>query len=146
MSERTRGIIVQPVTVPDGALWAYGPYARHAVGFDHEGQAFLICEEGVGHAIDSDQFDLCKLDGDPIDLADHIRTFGARLDSNHYQWVRRLGGTFVVTGRTASGRRMSAIRTQRPQDVLDALPNGTSGNVWWQEPGGHRVRISDYTF
>ena len=26
--------------------------------------------------------------GEEVDLADHIRTFGGRLDSNHYRWVR----------------------------------------------------------
>lgn len=143
MSERTRGIIVQPVKLPEGADFGY-EYGPHAVAADHAGQAYVICQEGVGHAITADEFASCTVDGPPIDLADFIRTFGSRLDVNHYMWVRKLGGTYVVTGTYRTGRRIKAIKAQQPSSVINGLPDGTSGTVWFETPDGSRTRIRDY--
>lgn len=138
MSERTRGIIVQPVKLPEGAEFGYG-WGRHAIAFDHMGTAYIICQEGVGHAIMAADVDQCTPDGPPVDLADFIRTFGHRLDENHYMWVRKLGGTYVITGTTNSGRRFAAIRTQTPEHYVI-----TRGTLWYETPDGARTKIRDY--
>lgn len=88
MSTRARGFIVQPVEVP--ADLSYGDYYSHAVAFASDDTVHLICSEGVGCAITAEDIDRMKMVGEPMDLADFIRTFGGRLDANHYMWTRRL--------------------------------------------------------
>lgn len=142
MSDRTRGIIVQPVKVPEGAEFAYGPYYSHVIAQDHTGQWYIICEEGVGRPITDAELAQCTYTTDmpPVDLADFVRTFGSRLETNHYMWVRKLGGTYVITGKYRSGKRIPAIRTQHPEEYV--IP--WQGTLWYETPDGTRTRIRTY--
>jgi len=86
MSEvRERGCTVQPVAQKD----KYGLETALAMR-ESDGAYFLVNYEGVGYQIDGNE--KVKLDeiGEPVDLADWIRTFGDRLDSNHWHWFNRL--------------------------------------------------------
>lgn len=88
--------------------WAYAVAA--------DGSEYLVSDEGVGWGMDDDpnefgawmqsdtQFSMIPsvtvtltadeirhvATGDPVDLADFIRTFGARLDRNHAMWFDTL--------------------------------------------------------
>lgn len=107
MSERTRGTIVRTLDLSEIAdvSPAYG-YA-YATGTD--GTEYVICTEGVGWKLtDSDPLVVDYWDrvrmvpiatvrelaarGTDTDLADFVRVFGARLESNFYGWQRRIGG------------------------------------------------------
>jgi hypothetical protein len=73
-----------------------------------------VCTEGVGHWTRSDntlgiwcgagmhQFtiplglDIVPLAADPIDFADHVRTFGSRLEVNWHLWERAAAGVTKV--------------------------------------------------
>jgi hypothetical protein len=83
--DRRRGCIVQPIAQKD----KYGLETALAVR-ESDGANFLVNFEGVGYSIPGTE--AVKLDaiGEPVDLADWIRTFGARLDSNHWHWYNRL--------------------------------------------------------
>lgn len=108
MSERTRGTIVRTFDAPHGM---YG-YA-YAVGPD--GTEYVICSEGVGWLVSDDvplivdtmsgpsgmygEYNMPLTEirelaarGTDTDLADFVRVFGARLESNFYGWQRRLSG------------------------------------------------------
>jgi hypothetical protein len=66
-----------------------------------------VCTEGVGHWVRSDNtlgiwcdggmysvplgINMIPVADEPIDLAAHVRTFGARLESNWYLWERAAG-------------------------------------------------------
>ena len=64
---------------------------------DVDGQAYLICNEGVGRRISDSEYDvLMKSKTGVADLADFIRVFGARLDNNHHLWVRQLEGKGIL--------------------------------------------------
>lgn len=78
----------------------------------NHGEIAVVNVEGVGHIADENEkvniyftqymsyieveIDLSELGGavtdKEIDLADGIRTFGSRLDSNHYRWFHRYEG------------------------------------------------------
>lgn len=70
-----------------------------AVGVAPDGTVYLICTEGVGWEVKDEGFegkspeDLQDLTtGELVDLADWVRVFGARLESNFWLWFNRLGG------------------------------------------------------
>lgn len=104
---RNRGTIVRTFDAAregmDRPVYAYA----YAVGTD--GRTYVICSEGVGWEVTEDRplivdtfggeyvMPLTEVreraeNGTDVDLADHIRTFGSRLDSNHYMWTARLSG------------------------------------------------------
>lgn len=102
---RNRGTVVRTLTLPDGKPAPIMRYALGTVGSD----VYVICSEGVGWRITEDSplyvqsmsggYELslaevftASVHGTDVDLADHIRTFGSRLDSNHYEWFHRLSG------------------------------------------------------
>jgi hypothetical protein len=106
--------------VPDGfeirpgfEPWAYT---------EHDGRHFVICNEGVGYEVSMDEpwevplysrrkgfvsilpswtvpltpGEIAPMAGEEIDLADLIRSFGARLEQNFWIWFRELGGLTLV--------------------------------------------------
>jgi hypothetical protein len=90
-----------------GTVPAYG-YALATV----RGTAYVLCTEGVGWEVTEDrplivdtfggEYTLTLAEvreraerGTDTDLADFVRTFGARLDSNFYGWHRRINGANV---------------------------------------------------
>lgn len=97
---RTRGVFVQPVSFQvDGMRCALG---------EHHGDMWVICSEGVGWEVPDEGFSVNDYDPDcprwskeelrgmrdglPVDLADWVRVFGARLETNHRLWFARLTG------------------------------------------------------
>lgn len=71
---------------------------QYALAYDKDGTGYVICSEGVGWSLfnylqGADKDDLLKQaqdEGTDIDLADFIRQFGARLESNYALWRARL--------------------------------------------------------
>ena len=104
MNDRTRGIAVYPMTDPD----VCGPYAENvfALIIRNDGQVKMVHTEGVAYGVSADRpwrwndydancptFSAHELINrafyvKPVDLADWVRTFGARLESNFGQIVR----------------------------------------------------------
>lgn len=98
---RQRGIMVYPM--PENVC---GPEARYALLLRADGEARMIHTEGVAYRVDQDKpwrYDDVQegagiwsveqlinhaFDVPPVDLADWIRTFGARLESNFGQIAR----------------------------------------------------------
>lgn len=92
----------------DPAVLRNGPLPQMLFTVDH-GEAAVVNGEGVGAVADEHDivdvwfsygYEWIKIaltlptiadafTGDEIDLADGIRTFGARLDANHYRWYAR---------------------------------------------------------
>lgn len=83
---------------------------RMALVMDANEKFYTLCTEGVGWGVNdngemvilSSMFDDYEFATEDVidcisdeteDLADFIRTFGARLDSNFYQWQNRIGDT-----------------------------------------------------
>ena len=79
-----------------------------ALVMDEDEKFYTLCTEGVGWGVNTDgemvilssMFDdyefatedvISCISDETADLADFIRTFGARLDSNFYQWRSRIG-------------------------------------------------------
>lgn len=112
-TDRPRGIKVR--TLDAEALKALtGASPVYSLAYAEQGgTSYLLCSEGVGWVISESEpaeFDawfpgmsqgLCRLPfatvralaTDEIDLADFIRVFGSRLESNFYGWHRRLTDT-----------------------------------------------------
>lgn len=85
-------------------------YSPYGIADAPDGRTYVICSEGVGWEVTADRplyvetfagrgYELSLADirdraasGTDVDLADHVRTFGSRLDSNHWQWFGRLSG------------------------------------------------------
>jgi hypothetical protein len=84
---------------------AYG----YALAEAPDGRTYAICSEGVGWEVTEDRplivdtfaggyaLSLSEVTdraerGTDVDLADFVRTFGARLESNFFQWSYRLSG------------------------------------------------------
>lgn len=101
MSNRTPGILVHPV--PE----ASGPFENYALLIRPDGAVRMVHTEGVAYAVTEDSpwqwndysgscpswqrtelvaLALCARTV-PVDLADWVRTFGARLESNFAQIV-----------------------------------------------------------
>lgn len=97
--------MVRTLVLPDNGQ---APFYGYALAVS-AGKVYVICTEGVGWEVTSDRplfvdsmaggYELplaavmaAASLGKTVDLADHIRTFGSRLDSNHYQWHARLTG------------------------------------------------------
>lgn len=102
---------------PDSAYTSMEPgFAPYAVA-EHDGVLYVICNEGVGWTVTEDsplEVDLYGKSEDSfsmlpnltatlsvddvrtliteeeVDLADHVRSFGSRLESNFAMWYRRL--------------------------------------------------------
>jgi len=55
------------------------------------GRVYLDTQNVEWQTLPLDIVEACRT-GEETDLADHIRTFGDRLDSNHYLWFRYAGG------------------------------------------------------
>ena len=92
----------------EAQLLSHGPQPQMMFAVDH-GNAAIVNGEGVGAIADENgkiEVHFCygmtwtplKLDlerigyaatEEKIDLAEGIRTFGSRLDGNHYQWFNR---------------------------------------------------------
>jgi hypothetical protein len=112
---RTRGIVVRTFdasSVGDNGTAGPPMFAPYAYAVAADGRHYVICSEGVGWEVTDDRpltvqtyagttyelslFDVqwraAADDASDVDLADHIRTFGSRLDANHYGWVARLSG------------------------------------------------------
>lgn len=92
---------------------------RMALVMDADEKFYTLCTEGVGWGVNSDgemvilssMFDDYEFATEDVidcisdeteDLADFIRTFGARLDSNFYQWQNRIGDTPQTINRNYS--------------------------------------------
>lgn len=98
---RTRGINVTPInaaalataTVPEQVAELLTDFGVLALATGTNGTEYLVCQEGVGW-VARDAFASwlppVAADFGTVDLADFIRTFGARLDCNHADWVWRL--------------------------------------------------------
>lgn len=98
---RVRGIAVHPM--PEEIS---GPFDQYALLVREDGEMRMIHTEGVAYRVDAekpwrwnDYSDTCPtftpaelmeaaLQAPTVDLADWVRTFGARLESNFYQIVR----------------------------------------------------------
>lgn len=108
---RKRGTMVRTIVMPEDRQPAY----RYALAWAGT-TAYVICSEGVGWRVADDapltvdgyvktddglavtSWDMslaevltASVTGDDVDLADFVRTFGSRLDSNVYMWQARLG-------------------------------------------------------
>jgi hypothetical protein len=103
---RKRGITVRTFDASNGTE---RPMMTYALAHGPDGRNYVICSEGVGWEVTTDEplyvqtfsggYELSLAEvftasahGTDVDLADHIRTFGSRLDSNHYMWHARLSG------------------------------------------------------
>lgn len=107
---RMRGITVR---VFDASLADATPGNAPAYGYAlaeaPDGRTYAICSEGVGWEVTEDRplivdtfaggYPLTLADvrdraerGTDTDLADFVRVFGARLESNFYGWSQRLSG------------------------------------------------------
>lgn len=101
---RTRGITVRTL---DLTGMTAAPVYEYAMATGPDGTVYVICSEGVGWQVTPDRplivdtwsgevtvilddVRTAAAAGTDVDLADHVRTFGSRLDSNHAMWVRRL--------------------------------------------------------
>jgi hypothetical protein len=101
-STRTRGVSVRvlrasdvpesvragmPLRVRDYLL----SYGSAALAQDPAGRWVALCSEGVGGDIaDPAEWLASDAPTETVDLADYVRTFGARLESNFYVWRSRL--------------------------------------------------------
>lgn len=102
---RTRGITVRTLDMSDAAE---RPVYGYALGRGNDGKTYVICTEGVGWEVTPDRplfvdtwsggYDMPLSEvvdraahGEDVDLADHVRTFGSRLESNFHMWSRRIG-------------------------------------------------------
>ena len=107
---RKRGTMVDVIDLSAYGRATYEPFA-YAVA---NGKEYVICSEGVGWEVSSEKPLIVDVTveskdekgtffywetvtipvekvrelvtGETVDLADHIRTFGSRLDTNHYIW------------------------------------------------------------
>lgn len=97
MSNRTRGVQVFPL--PEAAS---GPFDSYALLIRRDGQVRMVHSEGVAYSVtdekpwkwndysaDCPEFTPGELitlasTAQPVDLADWVHTFGARLESNFY--------------------------------------------------------------
>jgi sugar/nucleoside kinase (ribokinase family) len=106
MTDRIRGIEVYPMPEAVGGPAIYGTYA---LLIREDGEARMVHSEGVAYSVTDDkpwrwndyladcpEFTVAQLITlavgpepiAPVDLADWVRTFGARLESNFHQIVR----------------------------------------------------------
>lgn len=94
-NDRTRGVFVHPMRTNLDCMemaYAYDPKDSSSV--------YILCTEGVGWHVTPDKPDsefgtvqaiLANDANKPeIDLADFVRSFGARLESNFWLWHARL--------------------------------------------------------
>lgn len=95
MTDRARGIYVYPM--PEAVT---GPYDRYALLVRADGEMRMVHTEGVAYSVTaekpwrwndytpSEAFTreelIAHIEADPVDLADWVRTFGARLENNFY--------------------------------------------------------------
>lgn len=125
MSDRTRGTLVRTVPVSATVHPSYA-YAMATVGAD----TYVICSEGVGwkvtadeplivdtllgtHVMTVDEVREAAEHGTDVDLADHVRTFGSRLESNFWGWHARLN--------SAMPARKFPEPTKRELFAIDAI-------------------------
>lgn len=110
---RKRGTMVRTFDASNGGT--FSPAYRYALAWNST-TAYVICSEGVGWEVTADRplivdgwettdGGMCQVEremslaevitasvqGDDVDLADFVRTFGGRLDANVYLWQSRLG-------------------------------------------------------
>ncbi len=99
MTDRARGIHVYPM--PEAVT---GPYERYALLVREDGEMRMIHSEGVAYEVSADkpwrwndhtpspyisrEELIAHIETDPVDLADWVRTFGARLENN-FSLIRR---------------------------------------------------------
>lgn len=103
---RTAYLTQHPDAAP--AALSHGPIPQMLLAIDENTLHAVVNSEGVGAIIDNDTIDVfftadmtrlplaipfdeirTALTDETIDIADGIRTFGARLDNNHALWHRR---------------------------------------------------------
>lgn len=108
---RERGTVVRTFDAsPEHAgTSTFGPSYTYAYAMGPDGTEYVVCSEGVGWVVDDshplvvDTFSggySLPLDtvrdraiaGTDVDLADHVRTFGSRLESNFWSWHYRING------------------------------------------------------
>lgn len=113
----TDAILAELPPSEDGRKPSLG-FTPYAYAEAPDGDVYVICSEGVGWLVPNDGLELDiylnlpgfiavfpewrvtlsptevreYATGETVDLADHVRQFGARLESNFWGWYRRLSG------------------------------------------------------
>ena len=120
-NDRPRGVTVYPMPESAAGPFAYGRYAlmvrRDERGKVDTSEVRMVHTEGVAYAVREDKLwtwndynpecpsftpmDLIQCIQSEVDLADWVRTFGARLESNFdlcYRWATN--GRYLLPGDT----------------------------------------------
>lgn len=137
MSTRTRGTLVFPID-PDLDQHRSALYGgdRYAVGINpHTGETFLIHSEGVIYTVGHNEpwrfndnnvfepfFTVIQVRSwregvEPVDLADWVRSFGARLESNFHTCHTLLNSTMPLVDSADDHEIRTVISTLDPYEV-----------------------------